>query len=187
MKDFSAGLLLGLAILTVTLAVQYSRHDAEVTRLKHENVAAKQWAQEERSRRVAARAAFDAERAGLLARTVSRSVHAAATGSAAARLVDSLYVIAPPDCAPALREIKDAFALHLKADTAAYYTARQLRIADSLALREERLSADELRAKLAEANARTDRAIVEASRGHGWKTDALLVVAAAAAGRLLGR
>jgi hypothetical protein len=151
----------------------------QLAALQVENDAAKVAAHVADSLRVADRAAFDAERAGLLARVSLRSIRSVETGTAAASLVDTLYLNALPDCKPALTSIAESFRLHLTADDSLAAANAALRLADSLELVKRAAQADTLSGKLAEAMARTDRAIAVGRSGHGWKTDVALIAGTA--------
>lgn len=170
MKAYVAGLLTGLMA-----CVLYSLLTAgSVKALRRENQAAREWADHETSRRLAITQAFDSLRAASRADVTRLTQRTARTGVVVSRLVDSVYVIAPPDCEPYLREIRDTWLVHLAADDS---LARAVAVAtrqDSVELVRRAAVADSLTRDLHAALNRTDAAL-DLKRGHGWVTDALLV------------
>jgi hypothetical protein len=176
MKYVAAALIAFMAgIFTRGLFADRALHRLQVT-----NDSAKVELAYRDSLRAADRVAFDAERAGWSAQVSLRSSRSVETGTAAASLVDTLYLNALPDCKPALAEIALRFAEHLHADTLFAQSVDSLKRVDSLEL-DRRASESATFARLArEAQQRTDDAIRAGRAGHGWKTDALLVLGTAA-------
>lgn len=173
MKAYLAGALtVAAAWLLVTLFV----HGPRAAALKVENQAAREWAANETTRRLASQRALDSVRAASRDAITRLTQRAARTGVAAARLVDSVFVIAPPDCQPYLRLIRDSMLVHLAADDSLRRANEDARRADSLAIADARARVADAERRLHESLNRTDTAL-DTKAGHGWVVDAALVVA----------
>ena len=120
------------------------------------------------SLRLAAKRAYDAERAELSARVASLQLRARSLGTAATRLIDTVETTAPDTCLPGLARLRFAWSWHLEADSIATDATARVMRADSLELAAERDRTASVLAERDTAMARLDRALAMPGKKSGF-------------------